>query len=208
MADDESMTKICAQCKQAKPPTEFTQRKQGGVYRPHPYCRDCKNAKERERYYRDHDAEKAKLRQKSKRLLPRRRAYFAAYYRANKERLDAINRHWAKVKRKERVGYTRKWQKANQEAVRAMAQAQRARRRNAPGKFTRDDVIDLLKAQQDRCAYCRRPLKGRYHMDHIHPLVSGGTNHRRNIQMTCGTCNVEKNSKDPLDFARSRGLLL
>jgi len=45
-------------------------------------------------------------------------------------------------------------------------------------------------------------------MDHIVPLAKGGKNIDSNIQLTCPKCNLEKNSKDPIEFMQSRGYLL
>jgi 5-methylcytosine-specific restriction endonuclease McrA len=40
------------------------------------------------------------------------------------------------------------------------------------------------------------------------PLARGGTNHRRNIQILCPSCNLRKGWKHPIDFAQEMGRLL
>jgi 5-methylcytosine-specific restriction endonuclease McrA len=48
-----------------------------------------------------------------------------------------------------------------------------------------------------------------YHIDHIVPICSGGTNDPSNIQLACPACNRAKGGQDPVDFARGvLGLLL
>lgn len=76
------------------------------------------------------------------------------------------------------------------------------------GKHTHEDAAAIRAAQKDKCGYCRKPLEGKGHKDHITPLFLGGTNSRRNIQYLCAPCNLSKNAKDPLVFAREIGLLL
>lgn len=84
----------------------------------------------------------------------------------------------------------------------------RARKKNASGSFTRADILVILKMQNYRCAYCKKNIKKGYVMDHIIPLARGGSNDRKNMQATCAPCNQRKHARDPLDFARSLGMLL
>jgi 5-methylcytosine-specific restriction endonuclease McrA len=65
-----------------------------------------------------------------------------------------------------------------------------------------------LRMQGYRCAYCRINISNRYHLDHIVPVIRGGTGWPRNIQALCGFCNISKHGKDPIDYAQSRGFLL
>jgi 5-methylcytosine-specific restriction endonuclease McrA len=71
------------------------------------------------------------------------------------------------------------------------------RRRNAPGKFTADDITRLYEQQQGECVYCSVGLSSGYHIDHIIPIAKGGTNYPDNIQLLCPKCNLKKNAKMP-----------
>jgi 5-methylcytosine-specific restriction endonuclease McrA len=51
-------------------------------------------------------------------------------------------------------------------------------------------------------------LGANYDIDHIKPLSKGGTNHPKNLQLTCPSCNGSKKDKDPLLYARLTGRLL
>ena len=100
------------------------------------------------------------------------------------------------------------WRKQNPDAYRAIKLRYRANLANAEGNHTGAELKALHKAQNGKCVYCRAALKKGYHADHITPLSRGGTNWITNIQLTCGSCNVKKNSTDPIVFARRLGRLL
>jgi 5-methylcytosine-specific restriction endonuclease McrA len=130
---------------------------------------------------------------------------------ANPERHKAGNkkRHqkWIVHNRAKARIINRNWKKRNPEKVRADRSAYFSRRR-AAGKLSRDNIIDIFKAQRGKCAYCKASLKDAYHADHIVALRNDGANLRSNIQLCCPTCNLKKCARDPLDFARSMNLLL
>jgi 5-methylcytosine-specific restriction endonuclease McrA len=75
-------------------------------------------------------------------------------------------------------------------------------------RYTANDVERLLMQQSSRCAYCKRSIKAKFHVDHIMPLSKGGSNSAKNIQLLCQTCNQMKHAKHPIDFAQSLGLLV
>jgi len=95
----------------------------------------------------------------------------------------------------------------NAEAYRNHARNRRAKRNLSEGQHTKEDILDILRMQMGKCAYCRVEL-AKWHVDHIMPISLGGHNGRRNLQLTCKPCNLRKSSKDPLVFARELGLLL
>jgi 5-methylcytosine-specific restriction endonuclease McrA len=130
----------------------------------------------------------------------------------NPERAREIDRIWAannpdKLLAKERKRRLNHPDKTKLRGIQASA-IRRSRKRMATGSFTVKDINEILKAQKGRCAYCRKKLSRSYHVDHIVPLARGGTNERRNIQVTCKKCNLAKNSKDPMRFAQELGRLL
>jgi len=101
-----------------------------------------------------------------------------------------------------------KWQKNNPEKRRANEAKRRAARNGSNGSYTDADVADLVKVQNGKCGYCAKPLKRRFHVDHIIPLSRGGPNIRTNLQLLCPSCNSRKGKKLPLEFAKVLGLLL
>jgi 5-methylcytosine-specific restriction endonuclease McrA len=77
----------------------------------------------------------------------------------------------------------------------AITRNYRAKKRLAGGTHTAEDIAEIFKLQRGRCAYCKKKLGKKYDVDHIKPVAKGGSNHRRNLQLTCPTCNHKKNDK-------------
>lgn len=141
------------------------------------------------------------------------KAYKSAWYQANKDRVRPARLARYADQRKDRVAYSKAWAEANVDKAREHSRIgrrnRRARAKAAGGTHTAADLTEILKAQGHRCAYCRADLrKTPKHVDHIVPLARGGSNGRANLQYLCQPCNQTKNSKDPVDFARSIGLLV
>lgn len=106
----------------------------------------------------------------------------------------------------------REYRKANQEHVSTISRNSRAKRKCAEGRHTKSDILRILKLQKERCATCYIKLivsgPGKYHVDHIYALASGGSNNPSNLQMLCPRCNLKKNTKDPIIWQQKHGKLL
>jgi 5-methylcytosine-specific restriction endonuclease McrA len=134
------------------------------------------------------------------------RAKKNAYRVKNIGRVIEIERRaLAKVLAKDPDRYRRRatqWQKDNPDKVRARFARRRAREAAADGSFTAGDVMALFEKQSGKCIYCPLDLGKGYHVDHIVPLVRGGSNWPSNLQLCCPTCNISKGSKDHDEFVR------
>lgn len=157
------------------------------------------------------------------------------YYYKNKDSIASKSREWRAenieiVRKKSRElarkrrevnpekerEISREWRNSNPDKVRVYRHNRRARKLSAGGNHTSSDIKEILKQQRGKCAYfriCKTFIRnGNYHVDHIVPLcpknVSGGTNFRSNLQLTCPRCNLQKNAKDPIVFAQQLGMLL
>jgi 5-methylcytosine-specific restriction endonuclease McrA len=151
----------------------------------------------------------------------RAKAYGRAHYEANATDYKARARRWkadnpdkAKVRKTKpdpvkRRAAERRRRRADPEKYRIRARSRKAQRRGAEGSYTVEDVNWLRRKQRGVCAYCpARLVPGNEEVDHIQAVVRGGSNHRRNLQLLCVPCNRSKGARDPIDFARKKGLLL
>jgi 5-methylcytosine-specific restriction endonuclease McrA len=127
---------------------------------------------------------------------------------AHKDRVNASARKWywdnREQARERQIGY----RQDNPEVFRANARNRKARVRGAKGKHTKEDVLALYEAQYGKCIYCTAKLGQKYHVDHVIPIVLGGSNDKSNLQLLCPPCNLSKRSAHPIDFAQRLGLLL
>lgn len=137
-----------------------------------------------------------------------------------RHRNRTTNKKWREENRTYIKQKMKEWNQANPEKAQAARARRRAIEKGAAGSHTAADRLAILAAQKYRCAECRCGLKKdrgtypsgrkrpRYHMDHIIPLVAGGTDDRCNLQALCPSCNHSKGAKDPVTFARELGRLL
>lgn len=149
-----------------------------------------------------------KARAKNKKFKKNNPEYFKRYYQNNKETHNAQSRAWAKANPEARNEAVKLHRKRNPDYWRAPNHNRAARERSAEGFFRAADIREIRRRQKDRCAYCRKNLKGKGSVDHIQPLVSGGTNWPKNLQLVCISCNSKKKHKCPLVFAAELGRLL
>lgn len=105
----------------------------------------------------------------------------------------------------------RKWAQDHPEWAKELARTsrsnRRARKRNASGRWTREQIIQLLADQDYKCAACATDIIGHFERDHKMPLALGGSNDISNIQLLCLPCNRSKGYKHPEVWAREIGLL-
>jgi 5-methylcytosine-specific restriction endonuclease McrA len=122
----------------------------------------------------------------------------AQWHKHNQEQHNANSRRWAE---KNRTKF--------RETKRLSNNRRRAQKHQSGGTHTAADLAEILKAQGNRCSYCRTSFDlVKKQVDHIVPLSLGGTNGRANLQYLCRSCNQSKNARDPITYARLIGLLL
>lgn len=199
--------KICCRCKIEKPKTEFSKdasRKDGLV----PKCRSC---------FRDYYAAKADQVAvagrayrsiKSAMISDRKRKY----QKENAEKISERKRkHYAE--NIDRIRATQRgYHKKNPEKCAAYSRNRKARKRNSEGSHTAADVRSIFESQRGLCANCKTKLfksgKQKFHVDHVMPLVLGGSNWPTNLQCLCPTCNLSKGAKHPDEWAKENGRLI
>jgi len=132
----------------------------------------------------------------------------AKWRNENRERFREMQRAWRMANPEKQKSLEQLWEKANPDRRRSHTRNYRSRKRSARGTHTHYDIEFLKTKQKNRCAICKADISATFEVDHITPLVAGGSNSRENLQLTCASCNRSKNDKHPIDFMQSRGYLL
>lgn len=128
-------------------------------------------------------------------------SYRAEWARNNPDSHRIAARKWYEKDIPARRKKATEWQKANPEKVRANCRNRIALKKKAKGTHTADQVLKMLKKQNWICVAlgCNRSIRKteNRHIDHIMPLILGGSNDISNLQGLCGPCNCSKNKKHP-----------
>jgi 5-methylcytosine-specific restriction endonuclease McrA len=136
------------------------------------------------------------------------REYARKWTQNNRERKARTTKLWAQRNAEKLRLWYAKYAKSRR-IERCMAETRRrARKYKSGGTHTADQIKELAVRQNHECPYCKASIRKRYHIDHIDPLVLGGSNGIKNIQLLCPPCNLRKSTKPPEMFAREIGLLI
>lgn len=106
---------------------------------------------------------------------------------------------WRKENPSYMVEYLKKYRETNQEKVSAFQRNYKARKKEAHGSHTGEDVIYIMEKQNHLCFWCGIKLV-KIHVDHYIPLFRGGSNDKTNLVASCPKCNQSKGSKMPSEF--------
>lgn len=149
--------------------------------------------------------------------------YKASYYLENRARVLFEQKQWREQNGEAHRARSAKWYHENIERARARNRQhkrdnpqkinainanRRAIKKGSTGSHTADEIKSLFVMQGGKCANCLCSIKKSCHVDHIVPLIRGGTNWIKNIQLLCPPCNLTKGAKDPIEFAQENGRLL
>jgi 5-methylcytosine-specific restriction endonuclease McrA len=130
----------------------------------------------------------------------------------NNHKVRAWNNRWRFANPEKKIAIDAAYNAANIDILRPKKRFYQSRRHarklNAAGSHTLEQVSELFKKQKGKCLNCRISIKIRYHVDHIMPLSKGGSNYISNIQLLCPRCNIKKYNKDPIEWAQENGRLL
>jgi|GEM_PF-2209931 len=142
------------------------------------------------------------------------------YRQENLERLKAQNREYKSKRIKELAAYSRKYYRMHVDEIRVYQKRyiqtergiivkrtrshnRRARKKNAPGSHTTEQLYQLLQKQEGKCYYCEKKLptgRNSWNADHYIPLSRGGSNDISNIVISCPACNRKKHDKLPNEW--------
>lgn len=136
--------------------------------------------------------------------------YKRIYNMTHEEQLVEYQRAYNTTHKAERVLLNRAWRKNNKEQARTKDLRYRARKLNAEGIHTADDIKAQYERQSGKCYYAacgHSELGDTYHVDHIVPLSRGGSNWPENLVLTCPHCNTSKGAKLPSEWPQGGRLL-
>lgn len=120
----------------------------------------------------------------------------ARYYLSNAEEKKRKASEYYHSHKRQASEWFREYSRRNPEVIQARDQRRRARKMSAPGTHTAAELRELWKSQAGRCAYCDCEITSEYrHLDHIIPLVRGGSDSIDNLCYTCPPCNLSKKDK-------------
>lgn len=115
--------------------------------------------------------------------------YWRDYRASRREELDANYKAWAKRRGPRRALMTPE-QKLTDRLWNA---ARRARRLDAKVyEISVRDVQRMHRRQDGRCAYCHERSAVTLHLEHVVPLVYGGSHSIGNLVLACEDCNKAK----------------
>lgn len=165
--------KKCTKCGIEKPLTEFSVRKYKGHYYYQSWCKSCFAEYKREHHKRTYTP-RPRIKPSPQEIAERKHR---AYKRRYLARRDKVLQYY----------------KDNPEITIASNANHRAKIHNAPGRLTKEDIIDIRDRYGWRCANC-----GSYdnvEFDHVKPLSEGGANTVDNLQLLCKSCNIRKGTR-------------
>ena len=186
---DELVRKYCPVCNQHKPDSEYRKNKRtpdGLMY----CCRDCANVMRRQEYRRNPDKYIAYRQENKERSIK----YSREYYAANADVIKYKNKQYRDAHPLAKT-WRRLWAKRNPERNYEQKREYRARKLNAPGKYTAKEWEGLKHYYNFTCLCCGlSEPEITLTADHVVPLVRGGSNDILNIQPLCRSCNCRKHT--------------
>lgn len=133
------------------------------------------------------------------------------YHAVNRASMILRHRQWRENNLPDReveAERSRVWRKANPDHARALAKnGKHKRRARTQGGITGAELREWETAQPKSCHWCGVKCPS-YEIDHRIPLSKGGKHERRNLVISCRTCNRKKGARCPVEFAQSLGKLL
>lgn len=214
------MRQICKTCDIEKDLNEYEFRSDTGRYRT--TCRTCRNQKLKVNYERRKDVILERNRKWKARNVDKVKDYASEYSKTHKERKNITSLEWARKNKILAAERSKQWRAVNAERARNTAKKlrklnpepfrtrvrNRRHRLKVSGTHTADDVNRLFILQNGICNGCRCNLiESGYHVDHVEPIINGGSNGPENLQLLCPTCNLSKGSKSMTEWLKFKGLI-
>lgn len=205
--------KFCHKCQTLKPVGQFSRNKT----KKDGYATQCKTccAEYSKEYTREHKDEKKEYDiQYYIDHKEERRQYRGEYYRKNKETSVNKTTQYQREHPIQKAIYRKRYNQTHTAQIRAYNHARRGLENNAEGTHTAQETKNLFYEQRGICFWCDTQLINPFtrdgegkkaHLDHVIPLVRGGSNWISNLRWTCQFCNHSKGYKLPSEWTGSNG---
>ncbi len=175
----------CSKCGHDKNETEFYRRSNGQLQ---DCCKTCYIVRTGDYQRKEKDAVNARARDRYARDPEKYKKQSHDWYASHPD-----------VRRQVQRAYDQAHPKSPERNV-EYCNARRARKLNAPGRFTGSEWEQLKADYGNRCLCCGRD-DVKLVADHVIPLARGGSDAIDNIQPLCFSCNSKKHTKT-IDYRR------
>lgn len=211
-------TKRCKTCQRELPISEFNQKQANCKSCHHAYLKQWRSdhpeyAREYMKTYYAQNADHMRERRREWYRNNRERSLATAkeWNKRNPDRLKAIAKYHNRKRRTYHLEFTRSWRKQHPEGQRIAGHRRRARKRNLPDTFTKQDWHRALDYFDHRCAVCGKPADfwRVISPDHWIPLANPNCPGTvpENIIPLCnstkdgeGGCNNSKQAREPIEW--------
>lgn len=124
--------------------------------------------------------------------LEEKRLYNYQYSREHREEALERTKRWQKENPERAKARSNRWKRENPERVRIHGNRRRARKVNAEGCASAEQIAARVEYYGGLCYLCGRPYEA---IDHVVPLSRGGSNWPANQRPICALCNARKGAK-------------
>ena len=205
-------TAFCSNCNRSFEPAL---KSDGEPYKTCPACLDSarrwkkehhdENLKTSREWCRSHRDKISKHNRESHaRHKETRNAQHRKYQQEHREAFRIREHKWRTDHPEQCAATHRKWLADHPHKVNEYSHAARARKNNATGTYTQEELNNQWHTQNGFCFYCGeliyKTINSQYHVEHKIPLSRGGSNDISNIVLSCETCNLRKNAKTAAEF--------
>lgn len=149
------------------------------------------------KHYESHREAILNRQKESREKFPERfKEIWNRYAGTNRDAINRKSRELYAANPEKHNAMVRRWFKENRDKALSYVHARRARKLANGGAYTRQEWESLKLAAGFMCLKCgNKEPDIRLTVDHVIPLIMGGSNNIDNIQPLCGRCNQSKGKK-------------
>lgn len=116
------------------------------------------------------------------------------WYKQNLDQARKVRRDYYRLHREEILQYQKEYIQKHPEIPKLTGNKRRAQKLGTQTEKITQDIWNNIKSLYgNRCVYCGRILN-RLQMDHVIPLIHGGSHTKNNIVPSCQKCNFTKHT--------------